>query len=183
MFSLSVIVAAVAVPEGGLDTILQALAGLALAGTIGGLGLLVRYLMRKSGNELVKLALTRLQWAVGTAVRDVYQTYVEAIKEANADGKLTPAEQRRALLQALDRVKSLLGWKGIRLLARAFGVDNVGLDDFVAHHIEAEIADTKRVGRSLKTLHPRKRGDCAHRSYVKPPPTPIPSAGRPWRGP
>ncbi len=128
---------------GGL---MQALATLLTTGFLLALGFGVQYLVQRSGNSLLQGALTRLEDAIGVAVRDVHQTYVAAIKEANMDGKLTMDEQKEALRRALESVKELLGMKGLKIILRAFGIGSGGLDSFLTSRIESEVVRMKNEG-------------------------------------
>lgn len=47
--------------------------------------------------------------AIETAVLETKQTYVDAIKEAREDGKLTPDEMKKAMTQSFIKSKQLMG--------------------------------------------------------------------------
>ena len=107
----------------------------------GALLLLSRWVASKTSVSLLQDAATRLGLACRTAVAEVQQTYVDALKEASADGKLTAEERKAAKDKALVTAKALLGVKGLRLLAKAFGLVNGGLESMLASSIEATVAE------------------------------------------
>lgn len=79
--------------------------------------------------------------AVYTAVSEVGQTYVDAIKAGKADGKLTDEEKSEAKKRAEKRARELIGPKGIKVLADVLGAGGVGT--FIASKVEAAVADSK----------------------------------------
>ncbi len=83
---------------------------------------------------------------VGDAIREVYQTYVGALKDGRADGKLTDAERATAKRMAIAIAKSNIGKKGLGRLMRVLGID--ALDDWLGSKVEAAIADAKVVGKA-----------------------------------
>jgi hypothetical protein len=56
-----------------------------------------------------------------TAVEETYRAYVERIKEARADGKLTPGERRRARELARHRAITIGRTQGIDILQELGG--------------------------------------------------------------
>lgn len=61
-----------------------------------------------------------------SAVEETYRTYVEAIKEGRADGKLTQVERRRARALARERALAIGRDQGIDILTQ-LGRDSVNL--------------------------------------------------------
>ena len=61
-----------------------------------------------------------------TAVEETYRTYVEAIKDGRADGKLTPAERHRARALARERAIAIGREQGIDVLTQ-LGRDSLDL--------------------------------------------------------
>lgn len=104
---------------------------------------LVSLINAKTKNEYLKGALVRAEQAVQTAVLEVKQTYVDAIKEASADGTLTPQEAAAARMKALDKAKSYLGTSGLAMLINVLGMDSSMLDSFIGGKIEAAVASGK----------------------------------------
>lgn len=79
------------------------------------------------------LKYTRRAWMeVRAAVLEVEQTYVLAIKQGLADGKLTADEKAAAKKKALDIARSNIGVKGLKRLARVFDVEK-----WMETHVEA----------------------------------------------
>lgn len=84
-----------------------------------GVGLLVAFMVKKGWvkadlGEMLKLD-------VAGAVNAVYQEYVKARKEANADGKLTDEEKKEARNLALAKLKEIGKEKGIDY-AKTYGL-------------------------------------------------------------
>jgi hypothetical protein len=79
---------------------------------------------------------------VQTAVLDVAQTYTDALKEHNADGKLTTDEKAEAQLRAKNKAKELIGKKGLAALARIVGVD---VEKWLTGKVEAAVKISKPI--------------------------------------
>lgn len=97
----------------------------------------------KVANTYLQGVLVRLDDAVYTAVKMVTQTYVDAIKEASADGTLTADEKMAAKQKAIDAVKDYLGAKGLATIAQVLGLTGSAVDSFLGAKIEAAVATTK----------------------------------------
>lgn len=143
--------------DAALAPLLQAIAALAMAALTAGLAFATQWLRRKSGSTLVGEAVGRLSLAVRVAVGQVYQTFVQALKEANADGKLTPEEREEAMNRALRSAKGLLGLDGLSLLAKAFGIgsDAGAVDAFLVPHVEATIAEVRSFPNAVAKMSPK----------------------------
>lgn len=100
----------------------------------------VKYLWGRIKNETAAGIIERAYFAVTRATQEVWQTYVQALKEANADGKLTDVEKRNAKKLALDAAKKYLGKKGIAELIKILGVDP---DDWLGGLIESVVGERK----------------------------------------
>lgn len=74
----------------------------------------------------------------------VNQTYVKALREANADGKLTEAEKKEAMARAMKELKSNLGVKGLRRLARILGLPSA--DFWLETQAEGMLGELKASG-------------------------------------
>lgn len=98
----------------------------------------------KVKNEYLRGVLVRLDDAVLSAVREVHQVTVEALKSARADGQLTPDERAQVKQVAVDGAKSYLGSKGLAELAKVLGLDLGGVDKLLGTRIEAAVHDLKR---------------------------------------
>jgi uncharacterized protein YidB (DUF937 family) len=105
---------------------------------------LAQLIRAKAQNEYLKGVLVRLDDAVFTAVKDLQQTVVAAIKEASADGRITDDEKRQIKDKALAAVKSHLGTKGIAELAGILGLEGGALDGLLSSKIEAAVHDLRR---------------------------------------
>jgi hypothetical protein len=130
----------------------QSLLVLAASFVFGLLAKWVRGFVRHAATQRILIELAR---AVGVAVREVSQSYVDAIKESSADGKLTPAERNHALLLAIKRAKALLGKELLRQLSKLFGLTPGTLDDWIGSHVEATVADRNAHLKAILPLPPR----------------------------
>ncbi|HLA81138.1 MAG TPA: hypothetical protein VJP78_05820 [Thermoleophilia bacterium] len=90
--------------------------------------------------------LVRLDDAVLASVREVQQVTVDAIKEASADGKLSPDERAKVKQAALSSVKSHLGTgtKGLAELAKILGHEDGTIDSLISTRVEAAVHDLKQ---------------------------------------
>ena len=80
--------------------------------------------------------------SAAAAVRFVLGTYVDELKLANADGKLTAAEKKEAKARAIAAAKSYIGAKGLKEIAKVFDVE-----EWLGAKIEAVVSDEKRLGK------------------------------------
>jgi hypothetical protein len=119
-----------------LAPLLMALIGL-------GIAKLTQLINAKVKNEYLKGVLTRLDDAVLTAVKAAEQVLVLAIREANADGKITAEEAAQIKAKVMEEVKSHLGMKGIGELAGVLGLGGEALDKLLGSKIEAAVLDLK----------------------------------------
>lgn len=121
--------------------------GLITAALIAGLAFATRYLIALANkikhetiNEQVVNLIVRVRSSVIDAVKYVNQTYVNEIKAASEDGKLTDEEKReaknRAIQVALDRIKTI-GQDELSLLT-----DNIM--KYISDEIEVVIDDLKK---------------------------------------
>lgn len=99
----------------------------------------------KVQNEYLKGVLVRLSETVFAAVKELQQTVVDAIKVANADGKITDDEKASIKAAAVKTIKSHLGVKGIKELLAVLGLDEDALDSFLGTQVEAAVLDLKAV--------------------------------------
>lgn len=110
-----------------------------------------QYIQAKVKNEYLRGALTRLNDAVLTAVREVQQVAVEAIKAGRADGKLTADEKAAVKKAALDSVKSHLGVKGVDELIKILGLSDGSIDRLLESKIEAAVHALKSSNSTSKS--------------------------------
>lgn len=118
--------------------IIAVVAGVALFGTLS--AYLINLMRSKIKNQFLGNVLTRMAVAVSTAVKASAQTYADALKAANADGVLTPDEQKAAFKMAMDKLKSYVSLEEI---GKAFGLGLGQAEQFAADHIEAAVRDLK----------------------------------------
>lgn len=106
-----------------------------------------KYVIDKIDNQKVRKYVGRAFVEVKSAVAEVYQTYVGALKEADADGKLTDEEKAEAKSRAVAMAKSNIGKKGLKRLTNVLGVD--AFDDWLGNKVEAAVDHAKKVGKAV----------------------------------
>ncbi len=102
-----------------------------------GLGL-TRYVFVLIDNNIIRESLVRLWDETKAAVLEVGQTYVDALKEASLDGKLTDEEKAEAKSKAIAIAKSNLGKKGLLRLSRILDIDK-----WIGGKVEAFVRESK----------------------------------------
>jgi hypothetical protein len=122
--------------------IIGVVAAVALFGTLS--AFLINLMRTKIKNQFLGNVLTRLAVAVSTAVKASAQTYADALKARNADGVLTPEEQKEAFKLAMDKLKSYVSLEEI---GKAFGLGTAQAEAFVADQVEAAVRDLKPLGK------------------------------------
>ena len=102
------------------------------------------FIRAKVQNELLEGALARLSTLAELVVRETYQAWVEAAKKSGG-GKLSLEEATQAKAEALAKLKTYLGPKGLRALAyvAGFAPEDEALHNYLSGAIEAAIADAK----------------------------------------
>lgn len=124
-----------------LATILWGALSLVVTGLISwGMALLTKFINEKittsKENKLFLFAIT----AVGEAVKEVFQTFVESLKNT---GKFTEEAQKEAKQRAIDLVKKQLLPEVIEYIKETFG----NVDEWIDGRIESTIYDLKQLGR------------------------------------
>ncbi len=104
-------------------------------------GWTLKLIAAKVRMEYLRGVLIRLDDAVLSAVKEVSQTYVDALKNGRADGTLTDEESRKAKELALASAKSYLGMKGLSELARVLGLGSGEAQSLLSSKIEAAVHD------------------------------------------
>ena len=108
------------------------------------LAFLTRLVVGKIKNETAGAIVGRALDEIGDAVASVYQTYVSALKDASADGKLTDEEKAEAKRLAIAEAVSNLGAKGLARLARVLGISS--LEKWFSTKTEASLVRLKAAG-------------------------------------
>jgi len=103
----------------------EPLMGLAAAGLTWLCAWASRWFYVHAKNERVKGILVRLNDAAATAVGEMEQSAVKALKAASPDGKLTPATAAAVKDAAITSLKGHLGPKGLEELKTVLGVADV----------------------------------------------------------
>lgn len=99
--------------------------------TLGGTRL-IQYLNAKIKDENTKRILTGITTVIETAVRSVFQTYVESLKKS---GSFSTEAQKQALELAKQEVLQTLNTESKEFITANYG----DLNNFITTHIEATI--------------------------------------------
>ena len=129
-----------------VDPISLALMALLSALTVAS-GFAIRWLVAKTGAQLLEETLKGVASAAHLAVQEVWATYAKALKDAAEDGSLTAEEKRLARSMAIDLLKSYVGAKGWALIAREAGMDEAVLNGLLGATVESALRAEKRVDR------------------------------------
>lgn len=101
-----------------------------------GVAKLIELINSKIGDANAKAMLTSAVTTVTDVVKQVFQTYVEALKGQNA---FTAEAQKNALADALETIKSILPEKVKEYLTENYG----NIDTWLRNQIEAAIYNLK----------------------------------------
>lgn len=102
-------------------------------------GLIARYVVQRIQNSFAQGVVSRAWSEIRDAVLEVAQTFVDDLKLARDDGKLTARERQLAKARAIETAKSNIGAKGLQRLARILGLENV--DDWIGTKVESVVRD------------------------------------------
>lgn len=125
-----------------LVTLLVAAGGLVLSAIGYGIVYGLRTWRKSIDNQWVSGVIWRAQDAVGRAVLEVKQTFVDELRDRNGDGKITAEEAKEAGEKALSKAKSYLGTKGFAELGKVLGASDP--EDFLRTETEAAVAGLKK---------------------------------------
>lgn len=106
-----------------------------------GLALLTNWIAKKIKSEHWAAVVMKTDDVAIKVIRDVYQAYVEPLKAANADGKLTEDEKRNAKAMAIQQIKSYLGAKGLNELASLLSAGKI--DEYLSSVVENAVSNSK----------------------------------------
>lgn len=101
-----------------------------------------RFLADKIENERVGQMIAAAGQELRAVVTEVINTHVEALKLANADGKLTDSEKAAAKKMAIDKFKENFGVTGIKRMTKILGISG-SVDSWLGTQVEATLADMK----------------------------------------
>lgn len=120
------------------QTILWSALGVIVTGLVSwAVAALTAWLNSKIKNEKVAKYLTAITTIVGTSVKEVFQTYVEALKKGNG---FTEECQKEALNQALVKAKAALSDDLIGYISTTYG----DVEQFLISQIESTIYSLKQ---------------------------------------
>lgn len=118
---------------------------------------LTQFIRARTRNEVTQGALIRLVDGVSTAVRDVQQNIVEDLKAKTRDGRLTAVQVDRVKQKAQNRVRAMLGEKGVSGVKRDLELTDKDLSDLISGKIEAAVWELRKDGPAKKKPAPEKR--------------------------
>jgi putative flippase GtrA len=122
---------------------IASIAGAALATVLAFLAVKYRtWITAKVKNERVAGVLARLGDFAFRVVGELNQTVVEQLKK---DGKWNAEAAAQVKADALAKLKSYLGAKGIAEAMEVLGLDNAGLEALLATYIESWVGQLKMV--------------------------------------
>lgn len=104
------------------------------------LGSVANYFRQQAKSASARKYVDLLDGIAREVVVGLNQTVVDKLKEASADGKLTPEEINSVSAQALETVKVILGVRGIAALQSIFN----DIDSLIASKLEYAVVQAKR---------------------------------------
>jgi hypothetical protein len=105
---------------------------------------LVHWVRENVSHTQTQELLVRAVHAAEVSVGEVAQTFVDDVKRAAEDGKLTDDEAEAALDGALDRARELLGPKGLRRARQVLGDDEDAIDSWLLALIESKVRELRQ---------------------------------------
>lgn len=115
---------------------------------------LAGFIRSKVANEYLQGVLVRLDDAVITVAKDLQQSVVREIKARSADGKLSGRDRDRIKEEAVANLKTYLGPKGLRVLAKVLSLSGAALDNFLDSKVEAAVHDLRTTERAISGFPP-----------------------------
>jgi hypothetical protein len=115
---------------------------------------LIDLINAKVKNEYLRGALARLDAHVFDVVKELQQVEVAQLKEALADGVLSPEEKARLKKTALDKLKSYLGAKGLCELSEVLGFNEGALESFLGTKVESAVHDLRLAETAASSANP-----------------------------
>lgn len=113
----------------------------ALIGLFGyGMLKLSQLISSKVKNEALQGILLRLDDSVETAVKSIFQSYVDTLKK---EGKFDKSAQAAAKTAAIQDIKSYFGPKGLEELQKIMGWKAESVEEQLSNKVEAKISDLK----------------------------------------
>jgi len=99
----------------------------------------VAFLLKQIKSDKVREIVGRALHEVGAAVWEVKQTYVDELKAASLDGKLTDEEKKAAMDKAIAIAKTNIGMKGLDRLGRILNLDLSGVEKWLKNKAEVAV--------------------------------------------
>jgi len=153
---MSTFLAAMMTPQ-----LVEAIASLVGLGVTALIGFAIRHIVAMTwvAKDAKRVAVANRLGAIAeNAVREVQQTYTDAIKDApgNPDGRLTPEQQQIALSKALAIAKSNLGTAGLAEVKKVLTPDDVASlivshVEAAKHKVDAGVLKASTIGAMLET--------------------------------
>ena len=126
-----------------MDELLGNAVGVAIASLFGwGMRWLTAWLRSKAEREAIDTALTVLEHAVETSVREVEQVVVPQLREGAK--KLSQKQAGEAKGAAVDRTARLLGEQGLKQITKGLGLTKGASYDLMRSKVESAVHRLKR---------------------------------------
>jgi hypothetical protein len=108
-----------------------------------------RFLADRIKNTRVGEMIAAAGQELRAVITEVHNTYVEALKAANEDGKLTDEERAKAKKMAIAKFKENWGIKGIKRMTKVLGIGG-SVDSWLGTQVEATLSDMKDAAKLPK---------------------------------
>jgi len=143
LFSVLLPSLAIAQDEQPVDLFLRVfypgIATLVLAALTWAFALLRKWVQESTKSQLLQRLMRSTSFVVDRSVQAINQAFVDELKAAAADGKLTPTERAKALAAAKAKAKSLLSFETLQQLGAEFGE----VDTLLETLVEGAVADNR----------------------------------------
>lgn len=125
--------------EGILEQFIPIIGSILTSAVLAGMAALVKYLVSRTRNEKLREALSVVGEIAGETVEALMQSEAEALKEAAADGKLSPEDRERLKATAIRTVLEIAPGKTLEYLRRV----QVDMDKYLDTAVEAGVRKAK----------------------------------------
>lgn len=99
------------------------------------------YVRKRTGNEIVNNAITRLCSMTETVVAELNQEFVDTLRKKTEDGRLSIEDRMELRQTALNRIRNRLAPEVLKIAAKGLA----DLDGFIGSRIERAVREQKAV--------------------------------------
>lgn len=123
----------------------ESVASIGAAVLVSIIGYVAKEIASKLKSQVAVNLLILIREAAKAGVNVAQQKYVDSIKKASKDGKLTSGEQEEAIKIAMRAARNAMGKEAISRASRVFGLENqIDFNAFLGSHIESAVTEKKR---------------------------------------